>query len=274
MTAGLNRSGDGSGAAHGDERAAAAARALEAATAPVPLTGRVVLVTGAGSGLGAATCRVLAAAGARIVAADVRDGLCEGVVTSIRDDGGEAVAGPLDVRDPAAARQAVAIAVDRFGRLDVLVNNAGTDVTKPFEEMTPEEFDRVVDVNLKGPAIMTRAALPALRRSGGGQVVNVASTAAKRAWPNASAYHASKWGLVGFSHALHAELRSAGIKVTAVVAGGMRTPFILERFPEVDPGLLQDPANVAATIRFVLEMPAESVIPEVMVLPMRETSWP
>jgi NAD(P)-dependent dehydrogenase (short-subunit alcohol dehydrogenase family) len=121
---------------------------------------------------------------------------------------------------------------------------------------------------------MTRAALPALKRSPAPHVVNVASTAAKRAWSEASAYHASKWGLLGLSHALHAELRPAGIKVTAIVAGGMRTPFILERFPDVDPGVLQDPVNVAATIRFVISLPAETVIPEVMVLPMRETSWP
>jgi short-subunit dehydrogenase len=100
------------------------------------------------------------------------------------------------------------------------------------------------------------------------------STAAKRAWPNASAYHATKWGLLGFSHALHTEARPLGIKVTAVVAGGMRTPFLLDRFPDLDPGVLQDPRNVAETIRFVLLQPPETVVPEVMVIPMRETSWP
>src|SRR5436305_228121 len=76
-----------------------------------------------------------------------------------------------------------------------------------------------------------------------------ASTAAKRTWPNASAYHASKWGLLGFSHALQAEARTYGVRVTAVICGGMRTPFILERFPEVDPETLQDPRAVARTIR-------------------------
>lgn len=95
-----------------------------------------------------------------------------------------------------------------------------------------------------------------------------------RAWPNASAYHASKWGLVGLSHALHAELRGSGIKVSAVIAGGMRTPFLLERFPDIDVELLQDPMNVARAVKFVLTQPPETVIPEVMVLPMRETSWP
>jgi short-subunit dehydrogenase len=121
---------------------------------------------------------------------------------------------------------------------------------------------------------MSRVVFPHLRGRGRGHIVNVVSTAAKRAWANASAYHASKWGLLGLSHALHVEGRAVGIKVSAVVAGGMRTPFLLDRFPDLDPGLLQDPANVAETIHFVLTQPDETVIPEVMVLPMRETSWP
>jgi NADP-dependent 3-hydroxy acid dehydrogenase YdfG len=158
--------------------------------------------------------------------------------------------------------------------LDVLINNAGVDKTAAFEELSLEDWDRILAVNLRGPVVMTRAALPALRASGHGHIVNIASTAAKRAWENASAYHATKWGLLGLSHALHTEGRRVGVKVTAVVAGGMRTPFLLERFPDLDPELLQDPRNVAETIRFVLEQPAETVIPEVTVLPMRETSWP
>ena len=161
-----------------------------------------------------------------------------------------------------------------FGALDVLVNNAGIDVTLPVEALSVADFDRVLAVNLRGPFLLARAAFPLMRARGGGQIVNVISTAAKRAWANASAYHASKWGLLGLSHALHVEGRAQGIKVSAVVSGGMRTPFILERFPDTDPDVLQDPANVAATIRFPLTLPAESVIPEVLVLPMREISWP
>jgi len=248
---------------------------LDAFVVPrLSLVDRVCLVTGAGSGLGAVTARELAAAGARVVVADLDGAAAAATVAAIEGIGGNGLAAALDVRDRAAAGALVAEATERFSGLDVLVNNAGTDVTKPFEEMTADEFDRVLDVNLRGAAVMTRAALPALRSAPTGQIVNVCSTAAKRTWPNASAYHASKWGLLGLSHALHAELRPHGIRVTAVVAGGMRTPFILERFPDTDPGVLQDPGTVAATIRFVLELPAESVIPEVTVLPMRETSWP
>jgi NAD(P)-dependent dehydrogenase (short-subunit alcohol dehydrogenase family) len=118
------------------------------------------------------------------------------------------------------------------------------------------------------------AAWPMLQRQGGGAVVNIASTAATRAWSEASAYHASKWGLLGLSRALHVEGRAHGIRVSTVIAGGMRTPFLLERFPDIDVSVLQEPANVAHAVRLVLEMPAGTVIPEVLVLPERETSWP
>jgi NAD(P)-dependent dehydrogenase (short-subunit alcohol dehydrogenase family) len=127
---------------------------------------------------------------------------------------------------------------------------------------------------LNGPFYLMKEAFRVMKRQGGGSIVNITSTAAKRAWANASAYHASKWGLLGLSHALHVEGRAHNIKVTAIVAGGMRTPFLLDRFPDLDPNVLQDPRNVAETIRFVLTQPTETVIPEVTVLPMRETSWP
>ena len=192
----------------------------------------------------------------------------------MRARGGEAAAFELDVRASEQAERVVAEAARVYGRLDALVNNAGTDVTLPFEELSIDHWDRILGVNLRGPIIMSRLVFPLMRRQGRGHIVNVVSTASKRAWANASAYHASKWGLLGFSHALHVEGRPLGIKVTAVVAGGMRTPFLLDRFPDLDPTLLQDPANVAETVRFVLTQPEETVIPEVMVIPVRETSWP
>src|SRR5690606_879700 len=134
-------------------------------------------------------------------------------------------------------------------------------------------WERIVRTNLTGVFLVSREACAAIGGRGGA-IVNVASTASKRAWPNASAYHATKWGVLGLSYALHAELRAQRIKVCAIVAGGMRTPFLLDRFPDIDPGLLQDPRNVARAVRFVLEQPEETVVPEMMVLPMRETSWP
>jgi NAD(P)-dependent dehydrogenase (short-subunit alcohol dehydrogenase family) len=234
----------------------------------------VVLVTGGGGGLGAAICRDLGAAGMVVIPADLRGERAQTVAAEVRAAGGKATARALDVSDERQAASVVGEVEAEFGRLDALVNNAGTDLTVPFEDLTPADWDRIIGVNLRGPYVMARAVFPMLRRQGGGHIVNIVSTAAKRAWANAAAYHASKWGLLGLSHALHVEGRAHGVKVTAVIAGGMRTPFLLDRFPDLDPGALQDPANVAAAVRFALTQPAETVVPEITVLPMRETSWP
>jgi NAD(P)-dependent dehydrogenase (short-subunit alcohol dehydrogenase family) len=164
--------------------------------------------------------------------------------------------------------------VSRYGRLDVLINNAAIDKTVSVEELSVMDWDRIMATNLRAPFLLSKYSLPVMKQQNEGHIVNVVSTASKRAWPNAAAYHASKWGLLGLSHAMHTEARPHGVKVTAVVAGGMRTPFLLDRFSDIDEGTLQDPRNVAETIRFVLSQPSETVIPEVMVIPMRETSWP
>jgi NAD(P)-dependent dehydrogenase (short-subunit alcohol dehydrogenase family) len=231
------------------------------------LEGKTVLVTGGARGLGAAICRELARDGASLVVADLNLSGAQTVADSLQ---AKARAVKLDV----TAESDVASVLDRIGRFDVLINNAAVDYTLPIDEISVAQWDAVIDVNLRGPFLMSKHAARIMKANGSGHIVNIASTASKRAWPNAAAYHASKWGLLGLSHALHAELRPYRIKVSAVVAGGMRTPFLLDRFPDIDPGVLQDPANVAATIRFLLSLPEETVIPEVMVIPMRETSWP
>jgi NADP-dependent 3-hydroxy acid dehydrogenase YdfG len=238
------------------------------------LAGRVALVTGGGGGLGAAICRALGEAGAVVAAADVRLEAAEAVADTVRAAGGKAAALRLDVTDERSVEEAVGQAEAEHGALDVLVNNAGVDVTVEFDGLSVADWDRVVGVNLRGAFLMARAVFPSMRARGRGHIVNIASTAAKRAWANAAAYHASKWGVLGLSHALHVEGRGLGVKVTAVIAGGMRTPFLLDRFPDLDPVLLQDPAHVARAVCFVLTQPDETVVPEITVLPMRETSWP
>jgi NAD(P)-dependent dehydrogenase (short-subunit alcohol dehydrogenase family) len=238
------------------------------------LTGKVALVTGGGRGLGEATCRMLGQADAIAVVADIHEELAETVALEIQADGGKAIALRLDVCDNDQAEAAVDQVIQKFGHLDILINNAGTDVTLPVDELAIADWDRVIAVNLRAPFILSKLVLPAMKQQGKGHIVNIASTASKRAWANASAYHASKWGLLGFNHALHVEARPHKIKVTAVIAGGMQTPFILDRFPDTPLEKLQDPQHVADTIRYVLCQPEGTVIPEVMVLPMQETSWP
>jgi NAD(P)-dependent dehydrogenase (short-subunit alcohol dehydrogenase family) len=246
----------------------------DAASAPsrsASLHGKVAFVTGAAGGLGAALTDALAEAGAHIVAADLRADALHARVTRLRERGVRAEGLALDVGNPAAVRGAVDDCLARMGSLDILVNNAGTDVTLPIHELSEQDWLRVIGTNLNGPFLLSKAAAVHMRRQASGDIVNIASTAAKRAWPNASAYHASKWGLLGLSHA---ELRPHGIRVTAVVAGGMRTPFLLDRFPDIDTAKLQEPASVAQAIVQVLLLPRETVIPELTVLPMQETSWP
>ncbi|NJL22050.1 MAG: SDR family oxidoreductase [Leptolyngbyaceae cyanobacterium SM1_3_5] len=238
------------------------------------LQNKIAIVTGGGQGLGAAICKSIAQAGATAIVGDIQLEAAEKIAQQIRDSGGDAIALPLDVSNAEQVSETVQKVQDQYGAIDILINNAGTDKTVSIEELEIADWDRVLSVNLRGAFLLSKAVFSIMKQQGRGHIVNVASTAAKRAWPNATAYHASKWGLLGFSHALHTEARPHGVKVTAIVAGGMQTPFILDRFPDTPLDVLQPPENVAETIRYVLMQPEETVIPEVTVLPMRETSWP
>jgi NAD(P)-dependent dehydrogenase (short-subunit alcohol dehydrogenase family) len=238
------------------------------------LKGKVVLVTGGGRGLGEAISHTLSSAGASVVVADIRDDLAHKVSGEVQANGFQALPLVLDITSEEQAQTAIDKIVSQYGRLDALINNAGTDLTVSIEELAIKDWDRILAVNLRAPFILSKFVLPVMKQQGSGHIINIASTASKRAWANASAYHASKWGLLGFSHALHVEARPYNIKVTALIAGGMQTPFLLDRFPDIDVSKLQDPKNVAATIRFLLSTPEGTVIPEMTVLPLGESSWP
>jgi NAD(P)-dependent dehydrogenase (short-subunit alcohol dehydrogenase family) len=238
------------------------------------LTGKVAVVTGSAQGLGKAIVETLCEAGLTVVGADINEGENQQTAAAIQAKGGMMEATQLDLSDESQIESLISRIAAQYGRLDVIVNNAGIDRTVSVEELSVSDWDCIQRVNLRGPFLMAKYAFPIMRKQGGGSIVNIASTAAKRAWPNACAYHSSKWGLLGLSHALHTEGRKENIKVTAVIAGGMRTPFLLDRFPDLDPNVLQDPVNVARTVLFVLQLPDETVIPEITVVPMRETSWP
>ncbi len=238
------------------------------------VNGKVIVVTGGGQGLGAAICRTLAEDGATVIPVDVKPENLEKISQEIKTSGGNIEGYQMNVADQKNVEEVINKIIEKHGRIDAVINNAGIDYTMAIDEISCDQFNQVINVNLVGPFNVSKAVFNHMKQNGSGHIVNIASTASKRAWPNASAYHASKWGLLGLSHALHAELRKDKIKVTAIVAGGMQTPFILERFPDTPLDVLQDPKNVADTVKFVLSMPEASVIPEVMVVPMRETSWP
>jgi NAD(P)-dependent dehydrogenase (short-subunit alcohol dehydrogenase family) len=237
-----------------------------------------VLVTGAGSGLGEATAAAFANAGHAVACVDIRADAAGRVAAALGGSDAGCISLACDVRDPSAVKATVDETVRQFGRLDVVVNSAAVDHTLSVEEMTVEQWDDVLDVNLRGAFLVAKAAFEPMKRQRYGHIFNIASTAATRAWANAAAYHASKWGLIGFGRGLGVEGRPFGIRVTTVIPGGMRTHFF-DRFAEQgiplpDPGNLQEPANVAKVMVFAAGLPPESVMQEVMITPISETSWP
>jgi NAD(P)-dependent dehydrogenase (short-subunit alcohol dehydrogenase family) len=200
---------------------------------------RVLLVTGAGSGLGRATARLFAAEGARVCAVDVnREGLDE-TVAAIRAAGGTAEAEGCDVADAAAVRAAVERAVGRLGHLDVLVNAAGVGRSARLEEIDEAEWQRVLSVNLSGPFHTTQAALPHLLATRG-NIVNVASTAGMRGQAYAAHYAASKAGLINFTRTVALEFVSRGVRANCIAPAGILSPFIknFQPRPDFEPSLV------------------------------------
>ena len=233
------------------------------------LSGQVALVTGAGSGLGAATARLLAEHGARVVLADVNKEAAGEVATEFEGR-------PLymDLTDAGSIEGGVADALVAEGRVDILVNSAGLDFIRSAPELTLEEWDNVVNVNLRAPWLLAKLVMPHMIERGSGQILNVASTAAKKGWENAAAYASSKHGLLGLTQVLHSEGRRHGVRAMAVVPGGMRTNFFAALDPPPPPENLQLPETVARSILFMLSQPLDSVIHELIVTPMTETSYP
>lgn len=221
-----------------------------------------VIVTGGSSGLGAAICRRLAEAGSTVVSIDRRPSEHVGTVEA-------------DLGDSAAAEHATRTAIDRLGGVDAVVCCAGTDVPAPFTEVDRATWDRIVTVNLLSTAAVVRAAMPLLEE-GGGRVVTVASTLGHRAVGDATAYCASKFGVVGFTRALAAEFKGR-VGVTLLTPGGMHTAFFDERDEKYRPpadASLADPVDVADTVVWALSRPDGVEVKELAVMSPAEGSWP
>jgi len=195
--------------------------------------GKTVVVTGASSGVGAAAARAFAAEGAKLVLA-ARD--AEALAAVAKEIGGGAVAVPTDVADPEAARALLEQAEWAHGAVHVLVNNAAVNHRGPVETVEAADLAQIVEVNLRAPIVLTRLALPYLRKSGGGAVVNVASLAGQVPLPEEATYSATKFGLRAFTYALADELRGSGITVSVVSPGPIDTGFIsndLDHVPDL-----------------------------------------
>lgn len=229
--------------------------------------GRVAFITGASRGIGAAIARRLSAEGAKLALAS-RSG----------DDLGlpDTVALPTDVRDPVALEALAALAAERLGGIDIVVANAGVGAYGPFEELSLEHLEEMIDINLKGTLYTARATVPHLLRSGAADFVSLASEAGRRGLPGEAVYCASKFGQVGFTRALEGELRERGVRCTSVCPGGVHADFAMGTGRE--PGMpmlegMMSADDVADIVMHVLTRPRHLRILETALRPMSEASW-
>jgi 3alpha(or 20beta)-hydroxysteroid dehydrogenase len=192
----------------------------------VELDGTTAVITGAGRGQGAATAALFARSGASVVIGDIDLDAATESAKAVADAGGTAVAVHADVSTAKGAEALIGAARDTFGRLDALVNNAGVALFKQVEDITEEEWDRVVDIDLKGVFLMCRAAVPLMRASGGGSIVNVASAAAMKPIRYQTAYAAAKAGVVQFTRALALDVGAYGIRANCVCPGPIDTDML------------------------------------------------
>lgn len=239
------------------------------------LAGKVAIVTGASSGIGRAVVVSLAAEGAKVYAvARSADALAE-LAAEVKAQGGDATAYPGDVADPATIRGCVAQAVKEGGRLDLLVANAGVNTKqRNLRDMTQEQWDYVVGVNLSGVFHCAQAALEPMREQREGTIVIVASMAGKRAGVMSGvAYGATKSGAVSLAHSINAEERINGIRATAVCPGEVATPILDHRPsppPAADRANMLQPEDLGAAVVFLASQPQRVTIDELWINPTIE----
>jgi len=235
--------------------------------------GAVGIVTGGLSGIGAATALALAREGVRLVLADRRTDGADALLRAVRGSGGDAVVHRADVGRAEEAREVAARALERFGRIDLVVANAGVALQGPFTEADPARVREVVETNLLGTLNTIRFALPHLIDRRSGHVFVVSSISGREPYPGEAAYIATKWAQVGFAHAIRQEVRDAGVRVTLIEPGLVDTPLTREN-PAVRP-LLEAcdplaPEDIAGAIVYAWRLPPHVAIGEIVIRPQRQ----
>ena len=228
------------------------------------LEGGVVAVTGANRGIGLAIAHALSREGARLILIGRNR---PAIARAAKAVGNGALAMAADVTNPADLGRTFRAIRNHFGRLDVLVNNAGVFTYKPFARTTLNEWHANIDSNLTSLFVVTQAALPLLKKSSNGHVVNILSIASRKGFAKCSAYCASKFGALGLTKVLREELRSEGIRVTAILPGTADTRMAGEFDFPVDRAKLIQPADIAEAVVAALIQPARTTVEEILLMP-------
>jgi NADP-dependent 3-hydroxy acid dehydrogenase YdfG len=242
------------------------------------LDGKVAVITGASSGIGEATAIALAGEGAKVALVARRHDRLKELATRIEQDGGDALPIEADITDHGKVEALVGQVAGQFGGLHVLVNNAGLMLLGPVEGADIEDWQRMVEVNVLGLLYCTREALPVMRESGGGHIVNLSSVAGRQANFGSAVYNMTKWGVTGFSEALRQEALNSGIRVTCVEPGFVDTelqghnenPAVVEATEKYREsiGEVLEAADIAEAIRWAVCAPRRVNVNEVMVRPL------
>jgi NADP-dependent 3-hydroxy acid dehydrogenase YdfG len=239
------------------------------------LSSKVVAVTGASSGIGEATALACAAAGATVALAARRSERIEALAARIREEGGRAIAIPTDVGDEQQARAFIAGTHSEFGRLDVLVNNAGVMLLGPIENAPTEEWRRMIEANVFGVLYCTHAALPFMHEQGSGHIVNVSSVAGRVARAGSGVYNLTKFGVGAFSESLRQEGVPLGVRVTLIEPGAVDTELSGHNRPEVLAQIKQRFADIerltaediARAVLYAITQPPHVSVNEVLIRP-------
>lgn len=239
----------------------------------VDLTDQVAIVTGAGRGIGKVISLELARCGAHVVLAARTEAEIQTLAEEIKSAGGKASAIATDVSDQQSVCRLFEKVQADFGRLDVLVNNAGIGIFGPVLEFSVEDFDKIMAVNLRGTFLCCREAMKLMTPTGRGYIINISSVLGIKGYADQGAYTASKHGVMGLTKSLSVEAQPSGVRISAILPGGVDTEMVAQSRPDLDRSILIQPTDIANSVLYLLSLSEHCAIDQIYIRRKKSTPF-